>query len=381
MKQKRISFKEISLMLVTASATFLITFLICRFYYGVDSAVYEEVRRYSEARELIYDRYVGDYDESELTDFTLSALVAGLEDRWSYYLTAEQYDAYQKRVDNQYEGIGVSFDRVEETGRMQIVAVTEGGPAQEAGLSAGELILEIEGQPTDQLENDEIRQIILDHMDGSVLLLIEDERGKNRETEVACRAFYSPPVSWSMMEESIGYIRLANFDGTSGEEAVAAVDALIADGAESLIFDVRDNPGGKVKELLLLLDHLLPEGEIFIFSDRSGVEDIRVSDASCIELPMAVLVNENSYSAAEYFAAILQEYDWATVVGEQTTGKGRSQVTLSLSDGGAIHLSTSRYFTPGRVDLSEVNGITPDVTVALKSEADEQLKKALDILS
>jgi carboxyl-terminal processing protease len=117
-----------------------------------------------------------------------------------------------------------------------------------------------------------------------------------------------------------------------------------------------------------MLDYLLPEGEIFVSVSKDGTEKVETSDASCVEMPMAVLVNQNSYSAAEFFAAALREYDWATVVGQQTTGKGRSQITKRLSDGSALHISTKKYMTPSRVDLSEVGGITPDIEIEISDE-------------
>jgi len=190
------------------------------------------------------------------------------------------------------------------------------------------------------------------------------------------------PVSYKMLDGDIGYVAIANFDSGSGQEAIAAVDDLIEQGAKGLVFDVRNNGGGLVSELLDLLDYLLPEGDLFITADRDGEEIVKTSDSDAIEMPMSVLVNQNSYSAAEFFGAILQEYDWAEVVGESTTGKGRSQITLEMSDGRAIHISSKTYYTPNRVDLSETGGIVPDYVVEAddNSDTDLQLEKAAELL-
>ena len=147
-----------------------------------------------------------------------------------------------------------------------------------------------------------------------------------------------------------------------------------------MVVDLRSNGGGYVSELTSLLDTLLPKGEIFVSVDDKGKEKVTESDANCVELPMAVLVNAGSYSAAEYFAAVLREYDVAAVVGEATTGKGRSQINVPLLDGSAVHVSSKRYLTPARVDLSETGGIVPDVALEL-GENDAQLAAAMELFS
>ena len=185
---------------------------------------------------------------------------------------------------------------------------------------------------------------------------------------MSCREVYSNPVSYQLLEEDVGYIRIDNFREGAAEEATAAIEALTAEGASCLVFDVRNDPGGQLTELTALLDYLLPEGDIFIRADKDGNETVDTSGAGCVELPMAVIVNGDSYSAAEFFAAALQEYGAAEVVGEHTTGKARSQVTVALSDGSAVHLSKYSYLTPMRNDLYASGGITPDVEIVLSEE-------------
>ena len=177
------------------------------------------------------------------------------------------------------------------------------------------------------------------------------------------------PVTFELLADgTTGYVAITNFREGAAQNAIDAVEELMSQGAERLIFDVRDDPGGQLTELIELLDYLLPEGDIFIRSDKYGNETIEVSDADCVDLPMAVLVNADSYSAAEFFAAALREFDWAIIVGEATTGKSRSQVTIRLNDGSAVHISTYRYLTPNRVDLYEAGGLTPDLEIGLSEE-------------
>jgi carboxyl-terminal processing protease len=176
-----------------------------------------------------------------------------------------------------------------------------------------------------------------------------------------------------MLEGGVGYIAIYNFEAHSADDFIAAVDALVVEGAKAFLFDVRNNGGGRAAELVRMLDYLLPEGEIFVGVTARGQEEIIYSDEHAVTRPAAVLVNEHSYSAAEYFAAVLREYNYAEVVGTQTTGKNRSQVTYLLPDGGALHISTGEYLTPSRVSLTETGGLTPDVVVEMSEEDIEAL--------
>ena len=176
-----------------------------------------------------------------------------------------------------------------------------------------------------------------------------------------------------MLTDTVGYVRIVNFNTNCAEETIAQVEELRKQGADKLIFDVRYNPGGYVREMIEVLDYLLPEGVLFRDMDYLGNEGTEYSDADCVELPMAVLVNGSSYSAAEFFAAALEEYNWATIVGEQTCGKGYYQNTLRLSDGSAVNLSTGKYFTPNGVNLTEAGGLTPDIVIPIDQETAVQI--------
>ncbi|MCL2569135.1 MAG: S41 family peptidase [Oscillospiraceae bacterium] len=367
--------------LLTAIATLLLAFLGFRHLYGMHSETWQEASRIHEARRIISTYYVGTVDEALLTEAAIAASVAALGDNWSRYLTAEQYAAHLQAVGNRQQGIGISFERDEETNEIVVMSTTPGSPAEEAGLVYGDVILTVAGWDSAKLSNDEVRQIIGEHYGGAVSMDVRDAAGETRAIYVEVRAFFVNPVTFEMLEGEIGYIRIANFDVGSADEVILAIEALLEDGAESLVFDVRGNPGGRVTELLWVLDHLLPEGEIFVFEDYAGNESVRYAGPGYLEIPMVVLVNGWSASAAEFFAAILQEREWATIVGTGTSGKSRSQVIIPLMGGDAIVLSTSRYLTPGRVDLYERGGIRPDVWVENVGDGvDRQLGRAREIL-
>ena len=170
-----------------------------------------------------------------------------------------------------------------------------------------------------------------------------------------------------LLSDGIGLITIANFDERCAQETIAVIQDLRSQGAEALIFDVRYNPGGYKREMVALLDYLLPEGDLFRTVDYRGREQVDTSDASCLEMPMAVIMNLYSYSAAEFFAAALNEYDAAVTVGEKTYGKGYFQNTFEFRDGSAVTLSIGKYYTPKGVSLAGV-GLTPEVEVALTEE-------------
>ena len=324
----------------------------------------------------VIDRvYVGEADSEAISDLAFATMIDALEDRWSYYMTAEEYEQYRQDKTNNYVGIGITLQKTEDS--WHIIAVAKDSPAEKAGIAADTYLVEVNGL---RLTNEDVSQVaeMMRADPDHVSLVIADAKGNETAFVLSMEKIYSNPVSYEMMD-GIGYIKMDNFDDTMAEEAIAAVDTLIADGAQGLVFDVRNNGGGYLTELCALLDYLLPAGEIFVSVDESGKEKITESDAKCIDLPMAVLVNEHSYSAAEFFAAALGEFDAAEIVGSPTTGKNRSQTNVVLIDGSAVHISSKRYLTPNRVDLTEQGGLTPDLVVA-DGENDPQLAAALDFV-
>ena len=310
--------------------------------------------------------FIDDYDEEKLADAAASAMVEATGDRWSYYLTAEEKSSYDEQMRNAYVGIGVTITAQEELGGMRIEAVTADGPAEEAGLLTGDIITEVEGEKTLDLGMTGTRTKVRGEAGTFVTLTIL--RGEESfPVSVERRSIQTPVATYEMLDGQIGYIKIANFDTRCAEETNAAMDELIAQDAKALIFDVRNNGGGYKNELVKVLDKILPEGILFQSEDYQGSKQIDRSDADCIDLPMAVLVNQDSYSAAEFFAAAIQEYDWGTVVGTKTVGKGNFQTAFTLSDGSMLNLSIGKYYTPQGRSLTDT-GITPDVEIALSDE-------------
>lgn len=329
---------------------------------------------------VINGAFVGEYELSAVTDDTMEAMIDSLGDRWSYYLDAEGYEAQTTRRANQYVGIGVTVS-YEDEGGLLVLSVTEGGPAEKAGVVVGDVIIAADGTSLAGDARYDGTTLIVGEEGTTVELTLLDEGGEERTLTVKRQSLDSVPVSYVMLEGDIGYIQLDNFYDTSADYLEAAVLDLQEQGANSLIFDMRDNGGGYLDQLHQMLDFLLPEGPIFIARDRAGNEDITYSDADCIDLPMVVLVNGNSYSAAEFFAAELQEQGVAAIIGSPTSGKGYSQQTFPMPNGGSLSISTSAYFTGEGVSLIGT-GLTLDQEVEIpESGEDTQLQAAMDYLS
>lgn len=346
----------------------------------------------AEVQEIIETYFIDDYDEDTLADGAASGMVDATGDEWSYYLSADEVAAYEESMANAYVGVGITITEDAEAGGMRVEEVVSGGPAEEAGIRAGDLLLAVEGEDVLTLGIDGTRNLVRGE-EGTRVKMHFSRNGSEYDVSVERRSIETPVVTGELLDENIGYIKIDNFDERSAAETIAFVKDLIGQGAEALLFDVRFNPGGYADELVKVLDYLLPEGDLFRSVDYAGREEVDTSDASCVELPMAVLVNEDSYSAAEFFAAALQEYEWATIVGSQTYGKGNFQTAFYLSDGSMVNLSIGKYYTPGGKSLSET-GVTPDVVVdlddeqyallyynALEQADDPQFQAAIDTLT
>ena len=360
---------------LTAGATYALTIG------GIGSKQYfDDAKAYVEIEKIINENYIGSADDDTLFNAAASAMVRSIDDKWSYYMSPEEYAAYKLTSSNEYAGIGISVKQ-NDSGDFEIFSVDSGTPAEAAGLTAGQLIVSVDGQPVADMTLSEMQELIRSKLNKDFPMVVSDKKGNEVSVTVACEIIYKDPVSSRMLDGNIGYIKIANFEAGSSEGTINAIERLAAEGATSFIFDVRNNPGGLLSELVSLLDYLLPDGDLFISVDKQGNETVKTSDKICLSSKMAVLVNANTYSAAEFFAAALQEYDWATIVGEHTTGKARSQITLELSNGGAVHISTHKYSTPDRVDIPEVGGIKPDIEAVNTNEDPQiQLNAAINAL-
>lgn len=350
----------ISYIMVAALST-VVTLAVC-----FAGGIYPEKALQSESKlvelaDLIDSRFIGEHDRKAYEDAAAEAMVDSLGDQWSYYMTAEDYVAYVERMNNAYVGIGITIQVKEEQDGFLVLKVNEGGPADKAGMLAGDILIGIEGTSTAEMTADDARTLIRGKEETEVRVTVL-RADREIELTIIRGEVQTPVAEATLLNGGVGLITITNFDARCADETIAAIETLRNQGAWGLIFDVRNNPGGYKHELVEVLDYLLPEGPLFRSEDYLGNVTVDESDADCLIMPMAVLVNGDSYSAAEFFAAAMGEYEAAMIVGQQTTGKGYFQQTFRLEDGSAVGLSVGKYSTPNGVNLAGV-GITPDIVV------------------
>ena len=362
---KKILLQTLSYLLIAVLAS-TATFAFCN--YGGQGKL--------ETLEKLLDRYyIGQIDQKAMEDAAAEAMVDALGDRWSHYQSAEEYRIYQDVMSNSYVGVGIAISRREDGKGLDITEVTDDSPAQAAGVQTGDQLIAVDGTDIQGMTTAQVRTLI-QREEGETLVLTLIRQGETMDLTVEIGRIRSVVATGQLLPDGVGLITIANFDDRCAQETVAVIENLRSQGAKALIFDVRNNPGGYKREMVELLDYLLPEGPLFRTVDYRGVEKVDSSDAACLTMPMAVIMNLYSYSASEFFAAALDEYDAAETVGEKTFGKGYFQNTFDLSDGSAVTLSIGKYYTPNGVSLTDV-GLTPDVEVLLTEEETAKLRSGV----
>lgn len=374
--------------LVTAVLTFWGTFLLMvglnqqgRLIGALSGKQTEEgaqskyLSKLSEIRRNIDQYFIGEVDEEKLADEAASGMIKGLGDEWSFYISAKDYDSYLEGMNNAYVGIGVVISAEDVEKGLKIVEVTPDSPAYQAGLENGDLILKVDGVPVldgsdNAIDLNETKNRVRGK-EGTKVRLTVSHADEIRDISITRSTIKTVNVTHEFLDNGVLYVRIRNFEKDAAEDVLAVLEEGRKRQVKGILFDVRYNPGGFKDELVKILDYLLPEGPLFRSVDYAGKEVVDQSDASCLNLPMAVLVNYDSYSAAEFFAAALQEYKAAVIVGEQTYGKGRFQTTIRISDGSAVNLSVGQYTTPNGVSLVG-KGIAPDYPVDLSLEDKEK---------
>ena len=369
----------------------LVALASCTMTLGVLAATGRlETSKLDQVQAMIEERYIGEADVAAMEDAAAAAMVAAIGDRWSGYIPASEYQDYLDRSRNSYVGVGMTIRALEDG--FEVIQVEPTGPAAEAGVQAGDVVVAVFGQPVAGMTASDLSAQVKGEAGTTVELTFA--RGEEELTfTIERREIQTTVAEGEMLEEGIGLVTIHNFDARCADETIAAIEDLLDQGAEKLIFDVRGNPGGYADELVEVLDYLLPEGPLFRSEYYTGRVTVDESDADCLDIPMAVLMNGDSYSAAEFFAAALEEYEAAFTVGQPTTGKGYFQTTTRLGDGSALRLSVGKYTTPNGVSLAEVGGLVPNIQVdvdeetymlilagTLEPENDPQIQAALEAL-
>ena len=344
----------------------------------------EQAKISTKMRELqsYIDRfYLFDYDEENVESGIYKGMMAGLGDVYTNYYTPEEYASFMESSNGSYSGIGAMLSQDYNTGIITVVKVFEGSPAAEAGVQPDDILYKVKGEEVTGMD----LNLVVSDLKGEEGTDVEASfmRGTDvLDLTLTRRSIEVPTVEYRLITDKIGYISISEFDDVTDDQFIAALDDLNSQGMENLIIDLRDNGGGLVDVTCDILDQLLPEGLIVYTEDKDGNREEETSDAEhYFPGKMAVLVNGNSASASEIFAGAIKDYGVGTLIGTQTFGKGIVQSLFPLSDGSAIKVTVSRYYTPAGNNIHEV-GITPDIILEkdVESEEDNQLQKAIDVL-
>lgn len=389
MKHKEYAAGVLTGVLVVTLAVDGVKFVQQRQYNGVlsDSS---HVQKIEYLEKMIDQEYLGEVDNAEMAEGIYAGLVYGLGDVYSRYYTADEYAQETASTDGAYAGIGVSIQK-NKNGGVQIAECYEGGPGAEAGLQTGDVITAINDTDVTDMELSDVVSLIRENKDNTIVLTVfRENEEKSREISVDVTDVELPSVFGEMLDKKTGYIQITQFTGVTLQQYKDMFAELKDKGMERLVIDLRDNPGGLLTSVCDILREILPEGLIVYTEDKYGNREEETCDGKHqLDMPLAVLVNENSASASEIFAGAVQDHEVGTIVGTTTYGKGVVQELRQLSDGSAVKLTVSNYYTPNGNSINKV-GIKPDVEVKLAAELlnkdeitheeDNQLQKALDVI-
>lgn len=346
----------------------------------------------TEIETLVQKYYLNEIDTEQVENYLYKGMIAGLDDAYAAYYTKEEYQSMMDSTNGSYYGIGVEMSQNMTTGIITITRVFEGSPAEEAGLLPGDVIYKVQDTEVTGEDLTKVVSMVKGAEGTTVPISVAREGESDYLTfDVERRTIEIATVEHRMLDGNIGYISIASFDDVTVNQFLTALEDLENQGETSLIIDLRNNGGGLVSSAGSILDRLLPEGLIVYTEDKYGNREELKSDAeNYFDKPLAVLVNGNSASASEIFAGAIKDYGLGTLVGTQTFGKGIVQKVYPLSDGTAVKLTVSKYYTPKGNNIHGI-GITPDVEVELDAdvanaitipeEKDNQLQKAVEILT
>lgn len=367
------------MILLSVLVTFQITFLYLSNKYEKKldeleaSPEYTLYSKLSGVDSMFRKLYIGEIDEQELTDSIIQGYIDGTGDKYAQYMNSEEFEKFINDLGGELEGIGIVVVYNGEYKALQVAAVMPDSPALKAGLLPGDMIISV----------DEVDVSILGYY--AAVAAMQGSAGTTANFKIARGDNYAELIDMSVERgyikslsvmyhmyndgsNSLGIVKLLEFDDTTPEQFKSAIADLQSQGATEFIFDVRYNSGGELESVLSILDYLLPEGPIIRITDAEGNETSRSSDASELDAKMAVLVNGYTASAAELFSSALRDYGKAFLVGEQTYGKGSMQTIVRLPDESALRV-TYRMYSPPYSDNYNGIGLTPDYIVKISDTA------------
>ena len=357
---------------------------------GGDTAMNEEtINKVKVIEDTINNYYYKtELDRDAEANSIYKGVVASLGDPYSEYYTPEEYNDLMTDTQGVYYGIGAYVSMDKDTNLPRITGTIKDSPAEKIGLKANDVIYKVDGTSTQGMTLTEVVGMIRGEIDTEVVLTIyREDEPDYLEITVKRGEVEAQTVNTTMLDNDIGYLGITEFDSVTTGQFIEGMTELRSKGMKALIIDLRSNPGGSLKAVCDIAEELLPEGNIVYTVDRDGKrEEFTCDGKKEIDIPLAVLVNGYSASASEILSGAIKDYGKGTLIGETTYGKGVVQRIFPFTDGTAVKLTISNYFTPNGTDINGV-GITPDIEIPLDNEAykkdgtDNQLNKAVEILS
>lgn len=334
--------------------------------------------------------YYEEYDEQKIRDAILAGEMAGLGDPYSVYYTAEEFADQQVDTSGVYYGIGAGLTQDPTTMQVTVIKIYEGTPSEEAGMKKDDIIETVDDIDATSMELTELVRKIRGEEGTSVHIKVyRPSEEKELEFDVERRNVELPSVTGKMLQDGIAYIQISEFQKNTATQFEKILDGLVDEGMQSMIIDVRSNPGGMLSAVVQILDDILPEGTVVYTQDKYGNREDYTSEVSCMDYPIAVLMDEHSASASEIFAGAIKDYDYGTLIGTTTFGKGIVQTVFPLSDGDALKITTAKYYTPDG-DYIHGKGIEPDIELEYEysgskeeeysTDYDNQVQKAIEVL-
>ncbi len=357
----------------------------------------ENTRKLSAIEKLIDENYIGEIDEQEMADKMYYGVMSALGDRYATYYTAKQYSEHAANTEGAYVGVGFSMEQDSETMVTTIRSCYENSPAQQAGILPGDVLLMVNGTSVAELPLAEISDLV---MEKETVQFQFEREGETYEVEVTLGTIEIQTVFSRLLADAMGYIQISEFKNNTPKQFEQAYQKLLGQNIKGLIIDVRENPGGLMSSVNDIARQILPEGLITYTENKQGERNEFLCEGETpIEIPLVVLMNENSASASEVLVGAIKDYEIGTLVGTKTFGKGIVQSSYVLDDGSAVKMTTAKYFSPKGVNFHG-EGIEPQVEVAWEGEevfeepsqynqleqeawceADNQFAKAVEVLA
>ncbi len=328
---------------------------------------------------LVDNYYLKDVKNTSFADGIYKGFIASLDDPYSVYYTKDEYNALKESSSGTYCGIGATVSQNAKTGVITVVKPFSTGPAYKAGVLPGDILYKVNGEAVTGIDLTQVVGKMKGEAGTSVKIAILRE-GKRDPVELTLtrQKIEIPTIEYKMLDNKIGYIAISEFDEITVSQFVAAVDKLEKDGMQGLVVDVRNNPGGLLQSVCQILDRLLPPELLVYTEDKNGDrEEEKAVDKNKVTVPMTVLINGQSASASEIFAGTLQDYKAATIIGTTSFGKGIVQKVIPLTDGTAVKLTISKYFTPNGRNIHGT-GIKPDIEVELNEDMQKEVIVPID---